>query len=884
MSMTPERWQQIKVVLQDALELPLQQRSGFLAEACSDDPALCQEVQSFLVLNDEKVLTVRPILESALELDPESRAAFVDKACAGNADLRHEVLSLLSGQKQGDSFLNEPVLDMACLRVAEDITQLDMDTEPALAGKEISHYRILHKLGGGGMGVVYEAEDTKLGRHVALKFLPEVLARDEGALERFHREARAASTLNHAHICSIYEFGEYERGPFIVMELLQGSTLKHRISGKALPCELVVELGIQIAEALEAAHEKGILHRDIKPANIFVTKNGQAKLLDFGLAKLAGSTAEILVSREATAGPEPHKDLTLPGALMGTAPYMSPEQIRGEPLASRSDIFSFGAVLYEMAAGQPAFSAETIGRIRQMIVASEPPSLRKLNPRVPAGLERVVGKALKKKPAERYQNTAELRADLKRVQSEISQRWVRRGVVAALSMVILLVALGWKFGWLRSDSRFGPVRSIAVLPLANLSHDPEQGYFADGMTEQLTTDLGQISALRVISRTSAMQYRNTSKKVPEIARELNVDAVVEGSVERVGNQVRITAQLIEAPTDRHLWAKSYERDLRDVLTLQDDVAKEIASEVRIKLTPQEQSRLSDARQIDPAASEAYLRGLHQLHGMTAEPTDTLKSQSLEKAIDYFQEAISRDPNYALAYSGLSEAYYSLSTFYRAPLQVMPKAKAAAKKAVELDDTLADAHASLGYVSLHFDWDWARAERELCRALELNPSSARAHSGYAQYLLFVRGRSDKAIQELRQAYALDPLLPQAHGDLAWFLFLSRRYTESVEAALKVGRDDRVLALSYAELGQSEQAVAAAERVKKTTQNPVSLSWAAAAYALAGRKDKAREMIPVIEDQARKRYVCGFNVACIYSVLGDKERAFAWLGKAYLDRSD
>ena len=428
------------------------------------------------------------------------------------------------------------------------------------------------------------------------------------------------------------------------------------------------------------------------------------------------------------------------------------------------------------------------------------------------------------------------------------------------------------------------IQSVAVLPLENLSHDPEQEYFVDGMTDALITDLAKIHALRVISRTSIMPYKGKRKPMPQIAKELNVDAVVEGTVMRSGNRVRITAQLIEAPNDRHLWAETYERDLRDILALQDEVARTIAGEVKITLTPPEQSRLSNARSVDPAAHEAYLRGLYALHGMTTEPTAALKSQAIEKAIGSFEQALTNDPNDAQIYAALADAYSSLSTFYRAPFEVMPKAKAAAKRAIELDDTLAEAHSSLGYIALSFDWDWSRAEYELRRALELNSSLPQAHAHYAQYLLFVGGRPDESLQEMQQAYALDPLLPQAHGDLAWFLFLARRYTESIEAARRVGRDDHIMALSYAELGQSEQAIAAADRAVKSTQNPVILSQAAAAYALAGKKNTARAMISGIEGQARERYVCGFNVASLYSVLGDKEQAFAWLAKAHGDRSD
>ncbi len=478
---------------------------------------------------------------------------------------------------------------------------------------------------------------------------------------------------------------------------------------------------------------------------------------------------------------------------------------------------------------------------------------------------------------------------LKPVEEASTPRWNGSWPVAAFGLAVLTIAVAGLLVWKWRDRNLGQtpsgrIESVAVLPLENLSHDPEQDYFADGMTDALITDLAKIHALRVISRNSIMQYKGIRKPMPQIARELNVDAVVEGAVMRSGGHVRITAQLVEAPKDRHLWAETYERDLRDILALQDEVAKDIAGEVRITLTPQEQSSLSRTRQVDPSANEAYLRGLYELHGMTAEPTDTLKSQSLEKAIGYFQQAATYDPSDALAYSGLADAYYDLSTNYRAPLEVMPRAKAAAAKAIELDDTLAEAHASLGYVAFSFDWDWSSAEREFRKALELNPSLPRAHAGYAEYLLMVARRSDEGLLELHRAYTLDPLLPMSHGDLAWFLFLARRYDESIEATHRVSLDDPILALSYAELGQAEQAVAAADRAIRSTHNPVLLSKIAAAYALAGRKDRARAMIAGIEGQARQRYVCGFNVACLYSALGEKERAFAWLNKAYRDRSD
>jgi len=462
-----------------------------------------------------------------------------------------------------------------------------------------------------------------------------------------------------------------------------------------------------------------------------------------------------------------------------------------------------------------------------------------------------------------------------------------RSLWLAITLVTAAVTVGvvGRFAYrVRGAATPHQIESLAVLPLKNLSGDPAQDYFADGMTEQLTTDLGQISALRVISRTSAMRYKGPDKSLPEIARELHVDAVVEGSVERSGDQVRITAQLIDAPNDRHLWAKTYERDLRDVLALQDEVAKAIANEIRIKLTPQERSLLGRARPVNAGAHEADLRGFYVLHGMTTEVAETSKVQAIEKAIGYFHRAVTLDANDALGYSGLADAYSSLSTHYRAPLEVMPKAKAAAVKAIELDDTLAEAHVSLGYVALTFDWDWVRAEHEFRRALELNPSLPRAHAFYAEYLLFRLRRIDDAMQELQRAYALDPLLPIAHGDLAWLSFLARRYEESIATAQRVGHDDHIEALSYAELGQRDLALAAADRAASSSKNPVILAQTAAAYALAGSSDKARAMLPGIEGQARNRYVCGFNVAGVYAALGDKEQAVAWLEKAYLARSD
>src|SRR5438270_5404655 len=460
-----------------------------------------------------------------------------------------------------------------------------------------------------------------------------------------------------------------------------------------------------------------------------------------------------------------------------------------------------------------------------------------------------------------------------------------RQYIAGVALALAILAIAGLALYMRSGAtRAAPVRisSLAVLPLENLSKDPDQEYFADGMTDELITDLAKIGSLRVISRNSVMPYKGRHKSIPEIGRELNVDAVVEGTVMRSGNRVRIRAQLIEARTDRHIWAQAYEGDVRDVLKLQDQVAQAIATEIKGKLAPAEKVHLTSAKEIRPDAYEADLRGFYELHKHGAAGTFLPVGNEIEKAIKFFQQALSIDPDDALAYAGLADAYYDQSTFFRAPLEVMPKANAAATKAIELDESQAEAHASLGYVRLTFDWDWAGAEQEFRRALELNPNLASGHAGYAHYLLTL-GRSEGAIQELAQLRNVDPLFPQSHVGLPYTLWNLRLYEEAVEAATKEG-DERVIALSRIEQERNNEAVAAADRGMRVARNPVIQAQLAYVYARAGNKEKAQTILKGLEAQVKQRYVCGFNVACLYAGLGDKGQAYAWLEKAYADRSD
>ena len=702
-----------------------------------------------------------------------------------------------------------------------------------MINKTISHYRILEKLGEGGMGIVYKAQDTKLDRIVALKFLPKHLLCDQEAKTRFEHEAKTASSLNHPNITTIHEIDEFEGECFISMEYVEGKSVKELIKGKPLSIKEILNISIQIAEGLNTAHKKGIVHRDIKSDNIMLTNEGLVKIMDFGLAKLKGATK-----------------LTTMGLTLGTLAYMSPEQVQGIELDQRSDMFSFGVVLYEMITGQLPFKGEHEAAVIYSILNEAPEPLERYKADLPQGLQGVVNKALEKNREMRYQQIDELQVDFKKLS---------KGIESPIKKQL---------------------PSIAVLPFTNLSADKEQDYFCDGMAEEVINALSQVEDLRVVARTSAFSFRGREIDVREIGQKLNVQTLLEGSVRKAGNRIRITAQLINVEDGYHLWSERFDRDLADVFAIQDEISLAIMDKLKVKLLGNEKEKMLKRYTQNLEAYDLYLKGRYHWNRRMPE--------ALRKAMMHFEQVIQKDPNYALAYAGLADCYSMLAQVYvLPPKEAFPKAKALASKALEIDETLAEAHTSLAFALGCFYWDWAGAEREFKRAIELNLNYATAHQWFAMVLVKL-GRTSEALQEIHKALELDPFSLIINTSAGFVYLYAGREDKAVEQAEKVlDMDPTFFGAYFILIDVNERKRKYDEAVDMGLKgfslagfvSQQELTSLREIYASSGRIGYLRRWLEITQSKAEQGQVLNYHIASLYVRLDETEKAIDYLEKAY-----
>lgn len=858
-------------------------------------------------MNSERWQKVKRLFDAAIELEPDARARFLDDACASDADLRADIEKLMTSSADAEDFLEAPAANQVASSIVEPKGMLR-------TGDRYAHYKILRQVGVGGMGEVYLAEDEKLDRRVAIKILNERFRKNDSHLQRFIREAKAASSLNHPNILIIHEIGVSDEANFIVSEFVEGRTLRDMIGGSDKTLNQVLDIAIQIAGALSAAHGAGIVHRDIKPENIVVRPDGYVKVLDFGLAKLLKPQELFIDGADETAIQNP----TAQGVIMGTVNYMSPEQAKAETVDQRTDIFSLGVVVYELLTGSTPFQGNSMSETFANLINAEPPPLARKTGNLPDELQRIVFKMLRKNRDERYQTCDELVSDLKALKENIAfdeklgnsradaannatallpshtnlgldARTKATSVSVAktspvrwiLLALLAVTAIGTTYYFYagRNNSVSGERRSLAVLPFTNATQDANAEYLADGVSESIINNLSQLSGLKVMSRNSSFRFKNDQSDTRTIASRLNVDTLVTGDIKQLGDKLVINVHLINAADDSQIWGNQYVRTMTDVIAAQNEIAQAVAQNLKVKLTPSDAALLSKSYTQNAEAYQLYLRG--RFHVFRLLPDE------IRQGIGYFQQAIDLDPNYALAYAGIADAYRALGIGSEvSPIDSFAKSKAAANRAIEIDDALSDGHTALGMTMFWGDWDWAAAEKQFRRAIELNPNDVSAHLFYA-HLLSNTARHQEALREVKLARELDPLFPFAGALEGQFLFHAgkpdealARLQQTLELAPNFWMPHLFVSMVYVQKEMYPEALAEARKARALS-SASTYSIALESYALAkmGNRGEAEKVLGEMMEMSKTRGMPASHIAIAYNGLGDTEQALEWLEKGY-----